>query len=150
MFRILIGILMVFVLGCGEPDPEPVPAPVDETQKEEVEPVDLCANPPPHECCASPTPECNRCRAKYEGYIRGCPGVVDKRIRVPVENEMRWAGGSLQTEDADTDPSARLTSHEVNFMLRMRPSLLIIVTIFSPLLNIFPPRRWASINIHPV
>ena len=35
---------------------------------------------------------------------------MDKRIRVPVENEMRWAGGSLQTEDADTDPSALLES----------------------------------------
>ena len=69
--------------------------------------MDPCANPPPHDCCRGTSPECNRCRATYEGYIRTCPDAVDKRIRVPVENNMEWAGtlGKPQPAGMDTDSS---------------------------------------------
>ena len=82
--------------------------------QEEQQPVDVCANPPPHDCCRGTEPKCNRCRATYEGYIRSCPDAVDKRIRVPVENKMEWSGaaGRAPSMDTDTDTDS-ITNRDV-------------------------------------
>ena len=100
MVWLWLGFFLVACAGSVEPLPEEA-APV---VQEEAKPVDVCANPPPHDCCRATTPECNRCRATYEGYIRSCPDAIDKRVRVPVENKMEWSGNiGAPSMDTDTD-----------------------------------------------
>ena len=87
--------------GASQEEIKPVEEVVVEVKKEEA-PVDPCVNPPPHDCCTATTPDCNLCRAKYEGYIRSCPNAVDKRIRVPVDTNMEWASRRAPS-DAEED-----------------------------------------------
>lgn len=104
MLRVIWVCLGVWLVACSGEAPEPAPAPAPIVQKQEEKPVDPCENPPPHDCCRGTSPECNRCRATYEGYIRSCPDAVDKRVRVPVDNNMEWAGGlGKPQKEQDTD-----------------------------------------------
>jgi hypothetical protein len=99
---VLLGICL---MACGTPQQEapPVEEVAVEVKQEVVVDVNPCANPPTHDCCAATTPECNQCRAKYEGFIRACPDAVDKRIRVPVDTNMEWASRRAPEQEDEDD-----------------------------------------------